>query len=125
MKRIIVTSLFAAATAIGFSPIAHAQQGCEPTGAAQMQTEMASEQSGGNMIVLSGDQAERFLDYLNDDVGRHTDYWGDGVIIGRFPALGYDAIAIVDDGCVDESKLIRLNPEETAAGLQHAEGASF
>ena len=123
MKRFLVTSLFAAATAIGFGPAVHAQQGCESADAAQMRTEMASEQSGGNAIRLSGDQAERFLDFINDDVGRHTEYWGDGVIIGRFPALGYDAIAIVDDGCVDESKLIRLNPEDTAAGLEHAQNS--
>jgi len=125
MKRFIIASLLAGTAAIGFNPLAHAQQGCEPTAAAQMQTEMQSEQSGGNIIVLSGDQAERFLDYINDDVGRHTDYWGDSVIIGRYPALGYDAIAIVDNGCVDESKTIRLDPQDTAAGLHAADGDSF
>ncbi len=125
MKRFLFTSLFAAASAVGFGPAVHAQEGCQSAVAAQTQTEMTSEQSGGNAIVLSGDQAERFLDYINDNVGRHTDYWGDGVIIGRSPALGYDAIAIVDDGCVDESKLIRLNPEDTAAGLEHAQDGSF
>ena len=88
MKRFLFTSLFAAATVVGFSPVVQAQEGCESADAAQMRTEMASEQSGGNAIRLSGDQAERFLDFINDDVGRHTEYWGDGVIIGRFPALG-------------------------------------
>ena len=125
MKRFLLTSLFAAATAIGFNPTAHAQQGCESADTAQMRTEMAAEQSGGNAIRLSSDQAERFLGYINDAVGPHTEYWGDGVIIGRFPAFGYDAIAIVDDGCVDESKLIRLNPEDIAAGLERVQQGSY
>jgi hypothetical protein len=125
MKRFILTSLLAGTAASGVSLLAYAQPGCEPTTAAQMQTEMQTEQAGGNTVVLSGDQAERFLDYINDNVGRRTDYWGDGVIIGRYPALGYDAVAIVDGGCVDESKTIRLDPEDTAGALNAAQGGSY
>jgi hypothetical protein len=125
MKRFIFTSLLAGAAAIGFSSLAFAQESCETTTNAQMQTQMQSEQAGGNTIVLSGDQAERFLDYINEDIGHHTDYWGDGVIVGRYPALGYDNIAIVDDGCVDESKTIRLDPQDTAGALNAANGGSY
>lgn len=125
MKGLIITSLLAGIAAIGFAPVAFAQPGCEPTTAAQMQTQMQSEQTGGATIVLSGDQAERFLDYINDDIGRHTDYWGDGVIVGRYPTLGYDSVAIVDDGCVDESKTIRLNPADTAGALNAAQGGYY
>lgn len=125
MKRFLFTSLFAATAAIGFSPMAHAQRACIPVAAAQEQSEMATQQAGGTAIALSGDQAERFFDYINDNVGQHTDYWGDGVLVTRFPALGYDAMAIVDDGCVDESKAIRLNPEDTAAALRHVDEDSY
>jgi hypothetical protein len=61
---------------------------------------------------------------LNFKVGRHTEYWGDGVIIGRYPALGYDSVAIVDDGCVDETKLIRLDPPTTQLALDAARQSS-
>ncbi|HEY0145018.1 MAG: hypothetical protein WDN29_01720 [Methylovirgula sp.] len=125
MRRFLFTSLFAATAAIGCSPMAYAQRACVPVAAAQVQSEMATQQAGGTAIALSGDQAERFLDYINDNIGQHTEYWGDGVLVTRFPALGYDAMAIVDDGCVDESKAIRLNPADTAAALQHADQDSY
>jgi hypothetical protein len=122
MKHFLLTSLFAATAAIACSQIAYAQRACVPIAAAQVQSEMATQQAGGTAIALSGDQAERFLDHINDNIGQHTEYWGDGVLVTRFPALGYDAMAIVDHGCVDESKAIRLNPADTAAALQHADG---
>jgi hypothetical protein len=125
MKHFLFTSLLAATAAIGCGPTAYAQRACVPVAAAQVQSEMATQRAGGTAIALSGNQAERFLDYINDNVGQHTDYWGDGVLVTRFPALGYDAMAIVDNGCVDESKAIRLNPEDTAAALQHADEDSY
>ncbi len=91
MRRFLFTSLFAATAAIGCSPMAYAQRACVPVAAAQVQSEMATQQAGGTAIALSGDQAERFLDYINDNIGQHTEYWGDGVLVTRFPALGYDA----------------------------------
>lgn len=125
MKRFIISSILAGTAAIGFSPLAFAQPGCEPMTAAQVRTQFMTSQAGGSTIVLSGDQAERFLDYINDDIGRSTDYWGDGVIVARYPALGFDSVAIVDDGCVDESKTIRLAPPDTAGALHAADGGYY
>ena len=125
MKRSLFTTLLTATAVIGCGSMAYAQGDCVPIAAAQVQSEMATQQAGGTAIALSGDQAERFFDYINDNIGQHTDYWGDGVLVTRFPALGYDAIAIVDDGCVDVSKSIRLNPEDTAAALRHVDEGSY
>ncbi len=125
MKHFLLMSLSVATATIVCSPMAYAQRACIPVAAAQVQSEMATQQTGGTAIALSGDQAERFLDYINDNIGQHTEYWGDGVLVTRFPALGYDAMAIVDDGCVDESKAIRLNPEDTAAALRHVDDESY
>ncbi len=81
--------------------------------------------AGGGAMQLSGDQAERFLYYLNDKVGRNTDMWGDSVIIARYPMLGYDSVAIVDDGCVDEAKMIRLDPQTTELAFQASQDPNF
>jgi hypothetical protein len=103
-----------------------AEPGCESTTDAQQRAEWASQRYGGGSAVrLDGDQAERFLNYLNNKVGRHTEYWGDGVIVGRYPALGYVSVAIVDDGCVDESKLIRLDPDTFDQAYQAAQNTSY
>ncbi|MGO9135507.1 MAG: hypothetical protein ACLP8A_15870 [Methylovirgula sp.] len=48
-----------------------------------------------------------------------------GVIIGRYPAFGYDSVAIIDDGCVDETKMIRLDPQTTAMAFQASEDPNF
>jgi hypothetical protein len=124
MKSLLIGTTFVFLTIGGFAPLAKADEpGCTPSSTALLRAQAASEDAGGTAIRLDGDQAEKFLDYINDNVGRHTDYWGDGVIIGRFPALGYDSVAIVDDGCVDETKLIRLNPATTDLAFQAADVA--
>ena len=107
MKSFLLALTFALAGSVGFVSLAKAAgPACVPPDAALFNAQAAAQDARGVAIRLSGDQAEDFLDYINDDVGRHTDYWGNGVIVGRFPALGYDSVAIVDDGCVDETKLI-------------------
>jgi hypothetical protein len=98
---------------------------CVPPSVAMMHAEFNTSRAGGDAIRISGDQAERFLYYLNDKVGRDTDEWGDGIIIERFPALGYNTVAIIDDGCVDESKLITLDPRTTAMAFEASENRDF
>jgi hypothetical protein len=98
---------------------------CVPPNAAMMHAEFSTSRAGGNAIRISGDQAERFLYYLNDKVGRDTDTWGEGVIVERFPALGFDTVAVIDDGCVDESKLITLDPQTTAMAFEASENPNF
>ncbi len=77
---------------------------------ALLNTQAAAANAGGVALRLDGNQAEDFVDYLNDHAGSDVDYWGDGVIVGRFPALGYDTLATVDDGYVNETKVVMLNP---------------
>lgn len=121
MKSLLLGTTFLVAGALCFVSTAKADEpGCMPASTALLRAQAAAEDAGGAAIRLDGDQAEDFLDYLNDDVGRHTEYWGDAVIVGRFPALGYDSVAIVDDGCVDETKLIRLNPATTDLAFRAA-----
>jgi hypothetical protein len=124
MKSLLIGTTFALASFIGFMPLAKAAEpACVPPDAALLHAQAATRDARGVAIRLSGDQAEDFLDYINDNVSRHTDYWGDSVIVLRFPALGYDSVAIIDDGCVDETKLIRLNPATTDLALQAAQVA--
>jgi hypothetical protein len=126
MKNVLLGTAFLLASLATSASLARAAEpGCESTTEAQRRAEWASQQSGSSALRLDGDQAERFLDYLNNKIGRHTEYWGDGVIIGRYPALGYDSVAIVDDGCVDETKLIRLDPDMFEQAYQAAQSSSF
>ncbi len=124
MKSLLLGTTFALAGIIGSVSISKADEpGCVPPSAALFRAQAMAQEAGGTAIRLDGDQAEKFLDYINDNVGRHTDYWGDGVIIERFPALGYDSVAVIDDSCVDETKLIRLDPETTDLAFQAAQFA--
>jgi hypothetical protein len=125
MKHFFLGTAFLVAGSFGpIAALQAAEHGCEPPNAAMIRADMGSQSAGSTAIRLDGDRAERFFDYLNDKVGRNTDYWGDGVIIGRYPALGYDSVAIVDDGCVDETKMIRLDPRTTMLALEAAENPS-
>lgn len=130
MKHLVIGSLFGSlfgfAAIVGTTALAQAAApGCAAPNAAFVQAQMGAERAGGDAMQLSGDQAERFLYYLNDKVGRNTDMWGDGVIIARYPMLGYDSIAIVDDGCVDEAKMIRLDPQTTEMAYQASQDPNF
>lgn len=98
---------------------------CIPPNAALTHTEFSAARAGGNAIRITGDQAERFLYYLNEKVGRSTEIWGDGVIIGHYPALGYDTVAIIDDECVDESKLITLDSRVASLAFAASEDPNF
>ncbi len=88
---------------------------------ALLNTQAAAANAGGVALRLDGNQAEDFVDYLNDHAGSDVDYWGDGVIVGRFPALGYDTLATVDDGCVNETKVVMLNPMTTDLAFHAAQ----
>lgn len=105
--------------------MAKADTSCIAPEAALSRIGFQSAQAGGAALHLTGDRAERFLYYLNEKVGRHTEMWGDAVIVGRFPALGYDTVSIVDDGCVDAMKQIQLDPETTAMALQTSADPNF
>jgi hypothetical protein len=125
MKHLLLGSVFVFAGFVGSVAAVHAsERGCESPSAALSRAEVGSVNAGGLAVRLDGDEAERFFDYLNYKVGRNTDYWGDAVIIGRYPALGYDSVAIVDDGCVDETKMIRLDPQITERALGSAQESS-
>ncbi len=116
----------AGAMSLSAASIARADTGaCVPPGAAMMHAQFNTSRAGGNAIRISGDQAERFLYFINEKVGRDTDNWGEGVIVEHYPALGYDTIAIIDDGCVDESKLITLDPHTTAMAFAASEDPNF
>lgn len=126
MKELVFGVLFGLSSVAAFVPAAQADESvCEPPSAALQRAEIGSERAGGTALQISGDRAERFLYFINDKVGRSTDYWGDGVIVARYPALGYDSIAIVDDGCVDETKMIRLDPQTTAMAFAASENPNF
>lgn len=112
-------------SAASITPALADMHGCVPPDAAMMRWQVTTSRAGGNVIRITGDQAERFLYFLNDKVGRDTDDWGDSVIIGRYPALGYDTVSIVDDGCVDQSKLITLDPHTTAMAFEASENPNF
>ncbi|MBV8565234.1 MAG: hypothetical protein JO273_07260 [Methylobacteriaceae bacterium] len=126
MKSLVFATALAVVSIVGAAQTAKAAApGCVSTTDAQRRAEIGSQRYGGMALRLDGEDAERFLDYLNNKVGHHTEYWGEGVIIGRYPALGYDAVAIVEDGCVDEQKLIRLNPATTDLAYQAARNPTY
>ncbi|HLH12546.1 MAG TPA: hypothetical protein VKV77_11800 [Methylovirgula sp.] len=123
MKSLFIGTLVVAGF-VGFAPLAYATgPGCVPPGAALAHAQMVTSSAGGVAVQLGGDQAEDFLDYVNDHVGHSTDLWGQGVLVERFPALGFDTIAIIDDGCVDEAKALRLDPATTDLALQASQHA--
>jgi hypothetical protein len=121
MKSLVLGATFALASFIGFTPAAHADSACVPADGAFLNTQAAAADAGGVAVRLDGDQAEDFVDYINDNASRHADYWGDGIIVGRFPALGYDTIAIIDDGCINPARVIVLNPMTTNLAFQAAQ----
>ncbi len=122
MKKLLLGTTFALASCISFIPIAKAAgPACIPVGVALLNTQAAATNAGGVALRLDGDQAEDFVDYVNSRTGRDADYWGDGIIVGRFPALGYDTLATIDDGCVNETKVIMLNPMTTDLAFQAAQ----
>lgn len=122
----IIGSLLGFAGLIGTTALAQAfAPGCAAPNAAFIEAQQGAMRAGGDAMQLSGDQAERFLYYLNDKVGRNTDMWGESVIIARYPMLGYDSVAIVDDGCVDEAKMIRLDPQTTAMAYEASQDPNF
>ncbi|MGA9138409.1 MAG: hypothetical protein WBZ39_10790 [Methylovirgula sp.] len=92
-----------------------------PPDIALFDTQAAAANAGGVAVRLGGDQAENFVDYINDNTGYHADYWGDGIIVARFPALGYDTLATIDDGCVNAAKVVMLNPTTTNLAFQAAQ----
>lgn len=122
MKKLLLGTTFALASCISFIPIANAAgPACIPVGVALLNTQAAATNAGGVALRLDGDQAEDFVDYVNSRTDRDADYWGDGIIVGRFPALGYDTLATIDDGCVNETKVIMLNPMTTDLAFQAAQ----
>ncbi len=122
MKSLLLATTFALASFVGFGPLAKAAgPACVPVDAAFLNTQGAAANAGGTALRLDGDQAEDFVDYLNNHAGSDVDYWGDGVIVGRFPALGYDTLATIDDGCVNETAVIMLNPMTTDLAFQAAQ----
>ncbi|MGH6984974.1 MAG: hypothetical protein ACREEI_12185 [Stellaceae bacterium] len=122
MKRFLFGTTFALAGLVGFVPLAKAAgPACMPVGAALFNTQAAAADAGGVAVRLGGDQAEDFVDYINDNAGHYADCWGDGIIVGRFPALGYDTLATIDDGCVNATKVIMLNPMTTNLAFQAAQ----
>jgi hypothetical protein len=122
MRSFLLGTTFALAGLVGFVPLAKADgPACVPVGAALFNTQAAAANAGGVAVRLGGDQAENFVDYINDNTGRYADYWGDGIIVGRFPALGYDTLATIDDGCVNATKVIMLDPMTTNLAFQAAQ----
>jgi hypothetical protein len=122
MKTLLLGTTCALASFLGFIPFAKAaESACIPPDAAMLHAQAAAQNAGGVAMRLGGDQAEDFIDYINDNTGQHADYWGDGIIVGRFPALGYDTVAIIDGDCVNETKLITLNPMTTNLAFQAAQ----
>jgi hypothetical protein len=39
--------------------------------------------------------------------------------------LGYDSVAIVDDGCVNEANMIQLDPQTSAMAYQASQDPNF
>jgi hypothetical protein len=126
MKHFVVGTFVGVAGILGATALAQAdEQGCAEPSAAFVEAQASAEQAGGDAVQLTGDQAERFFYYLNDKVGRSTDIWGDGVIIARFPALGYDSVAVINGDCADEAKMIRLDPQTTAMAYEASQDPNF
>ncbi|HEY1735559.1 MAG TPA: hypothetical protein VGG12_02835 [Methylovirgula sp.] len=126
MKHVLLTTLAGAAGIIATTAFAQAAApSCAAPNAAFIEAQEGAARAGGIAVQLAGDQAERFLYYLNDKTGRNTDTWGDGVIIAHYPMLGYDSVAIVDDGCVNEANMIQLDPQTSAMAYQASQDPNF
>ena len=70
MKSFLLALTFALAGSVGFVSLAKAAgPACVPPDAALFNAQAAAQDARGVAIRLSGDQAEDFLDYINDDVG--------------------------------------------------------
>ena len=122
MNSLLLGTTFALVSLVGFIPLAKAAgPACMPPDIALFDTQAAAANAGGVAVRLGGDQAENFVDYINDNTGYHADYWGDGIIVARFPALGYDTLATIDDGCVNAAKVVMLNPTTTNLAFQAAQ----
>ncbi len=75
MKHFLLGTTFLLAGSVGpIVALQAAERGCEPPNAAMTRAEVGSQSAGSTAIRLTGDRAERFFDYLNDKVGRTTDY---------------------------------------------------
>lgn len=121
MKRFFIGSLCMLAGFLGpICSVKAAGYGCVSPNVAMSQIELKSERAGGNALRFYGDQAERFLSYFHDEGGRDIQ----GVIVGRYPALGYDSVVVIDGGCIDETRAIKIDPHVTTLAFEATFGAS-
>src|SRR5260370_8131335 len=112
MNRLLLGATFGLATLVAYLPVAQAAETSSCLSAADLRTqaEIGSAKHGGKVLRLTGMEAAKFLDVLNNQIGDRTDYKGDMLIIGLYPDLGYALIAFIAKGCADQKNVVKLDP---------------
>ncbi len=123
MKNLLLGALLGLAP-LAMSVPAGAAPACETADQLKSLADTGTAKHHGKALELSGQEAARFLDYLNTRIGDPTDYKGDSLVIGVYPDLGYVLVAFIVNGCADQKNLVRIDPESFKRAYQAAHGVA-
>ena len=120
MTSHLFRSLLATACLVGL--VSTSQAGalrCEPGMVDRMRVAVAAASAPRGTIFLTDEKAERFLAFLNFNLGQHMDNWAQAVIVQHYPGYGFDDVSLVNSDCI--SGTLRLQSRATRVAIEAAE----